>query len=175
MTLKKLKTIGIIITFSMCFITHYLYSWYPNPLFSILFPVNESIFEHMKMISSTILIWQIIEHLLIKKYNLKANNYLLTSFILSILSIIVYLVIYMPIYNLMGENFIINIIVLFISIYFANNIGYLLLKSKKIKHQKLIGYLGIILLYITFVFLTYDPPKTKLFIDKRNNTYGIKT
>ena len=68
MTLKKIKMVSIFGMFALCFLTHFLYNWFPNSLFSIFFPVNESIWEHMKMMTSSILIWSILEYFLYKKY-----------------------------------------------------------------------------------------------------------
>ena len=62
MTLKRLKVVSIFGMFILCFLTHFLYNWFPNALFSIFFPVNESIWEHMKMMTSSILIWSVSEY-----------------------------------------------------------------------------------------------------------------
>lgn len=70
MSLKKIKIISIFGIFVLNFISHFLYEWMPNTLFSIFFPVNESIFEHMKMISTSILIYSIIEYIILKKQKL---------------------------------------------------------------------------------------------------------
>ena len=53
MDLKKVKIVSIFGMFIFCFLTHFLYNFFPNTLFSIFFPVNESIWEHMKMMSSS--------------------------------------------------------------------------------------------------------------------------
>jgi len=65
MTLKKLKTIDVFVIFALCFFTHSLYNLFSNGLFSIFFPVNESIWEHMKMIFSALMISGIIDYFLI--------------------------------------------------------------------------------------------------------------
>ena len=56
MSLKKLKTLGVIMAFVICFPLHFLYDKAPNFITSIISPVNESIFEHMKIIFGSILI-----------------------------------------------------------------------------------------------------------------------
>ena len=62
MTLKSIKVLSVFAIFLLCFITHFLYNWFPNTVFSIFFPVNESIWEHMKMMTSSILIWSVLEY-----------------------------------------------------------------------------------------------------------------
>ena len=68
MSLKKIKIISIFGIFALNFISHFLYEWMPNTLFSIFFPVNESIIEHMKIIFTSYLLYGLIDYFLIKKY-----------------------------------------------------------------------------------------------------------
>ena len=94
-TIKKISVFGL---FGMSFLTHFIYNIFPNPLFAIFFPVNESIWEHMKLLSTTILLYGIIEYFLLKHYNIKVNNFLLSLFITSVISIPIYLIIFLPFY-----------------------------------------------------------------------------
>lgn len=172
MDLKKVKIVSIFGMFILCFLTHFLYNFFPNTLFSIFFPVNESIWEHMKMMSSSILIWSILEYFLYKKFRVNHNNFILSLFLEVCLSIIIFLIIYLPIYHFTGSIFILNLIVLFISLYFVNIISYYILALRDL-HKELLGIVGIILLYIIFGILTYNPPFNYIFFDKMENKYGI--
>ena len=172
MDLKKVKIVSIFGMFIFCFLTHFLYNFFPNTLFSIFFPVNESIWEHMKMMSSSILIWSILEYFLYKKFRVNHNNFILSLFLEVCLSIIIFLIIYLPIYHFIGSIFILNLIVLFISLYFVNIISYYILALRDL-HKELLGIVGIILLYIIFGILTYNPPFNYIFFDKMENKYGI--
>lgn len=67
---KKLiiwKTISIFVIFSLSSIIHNLYEWFPCFLTSILAPINESIWEHNKIIISSFLIWSVFEKCTIRK------------------------------------------------------------------------------------------------------------
>ena len=172
MDLKKIKIVSIFGMFILCFLTHFLYNFFPNTLFSIFFPVNESIWEHMKMMSSSILIWSILEYFLYKKFRVNHNNFILSLFLEVCLSIIIFLIIYLPIYHFTGSIFILNLIVLFISLYFVNIISYYILALRDL-HKELLGIVGLILLYIIFGILTYNPPFNYIFFDKMENKYGI--
>ena len=172
MDLKKIKIVSIFGMFILCFLTHFLYNFFPNTLFSIFFPVNESIWEHMKMMSSSILIWSILEYFLYKKFRVNHNNFILSLFLEVCLSIIIFLIIYLPIYHFTGSIFILNLIVLFISLYFVNIISYYILALRDL-HKELLGIVGIILLYIIFGILTYNPPFNYIVFDKMENKYGI--
>ena len=173
MKLKTLKYITFIVTFALTFLCHFMYNWFPNLLTSIFFPVNESIWEHMKMLFSTILLAGLIEYIIIKKYKIKTNNILLTNFIKAISSIPIFLMLYLPLYYILGENIILNIGVMIITLVIIEFISYLLLEKNKIIFENAITLLLIIITYIIFSILTYYPPKNELFYDKQDNKYGI--
>lgn len=172
MNLKKFKVISIICTFLLSFLTHFLYDWFPNSLFSIFFPVNESIWEHMKLLFTTILLYEIIEYILFKKNKIKVNNFLFASFITSIISIPIYLIMFLPIYYKIGEKMIITLMIMFITIVIAESIKYKLFTVKELQFTVL-AMVSIIISYICFGLLTYYPPEYELFFDTINEKYGI--
>lgn len=173
MSLKTIKIIGIFGTFILCFPFHFLYEWLPNSLFSIFLPVNESIWEHMKLIYTSFVVYGIIDYILLNKNKIKFNNFLLQLFVIPVIAIILYLIIFIPIYNSVGENMIINIGLLFVIIALEHLLSYYLLKYQNIKYQKMIGIIGIILVYIIFGYLTYRPIQNYIFYDNVENKYGI--
>lgn len=92
MTLKKIKIISIIGIFLLSILFHFLYDLMPSLITSLLFPVNESIWEHMKLIFTSTLVFSVIEYLLLKKYNIKNNKYLnYLSIILIIITFIIFI------------------------------------------------------------------------------------
>jgi len=173
MTLKKIKIISFFITFLLCFPLHFLYDWLPNSLFSIFLPVNESIWEHMKLIYTSFILSGIIDYILLIKNKIKFNNFLLQLFITPIIGIILYLIIFIPIYNIIGENMFVSITLLFIIILIEEIISFYLLKKENIKYQKYIGIIGIIITYIIFGYLTYKPIENYIFFDIKHGKYGI--
>ena len=67
----------------------------------------------------------------------------------------------------------VSIGLLFIIIVFEQVLSYFLAKSKKIDYQRIIGCLGLFIIWLGFIYLTYLPPKTMLFHDTNSNIYGI--
>ena len=55
-------------------------------------PVNESIWEHMKLIITSSLIFSIFEYYIYKKKEIRFNNYIFSYAISLLLGIIIYLV-----------------------------------------------------------------------------------
>lgn len=173
MNLKKIKLISIIGTFILCFIIHFAYDVFPNTLFSIFFSVNESIWEHMKMIFTSILLFSIIEYFILKKFNIKYNNYLFSKTVEAIISIPIYLLMFLPFYYRFGEKMIVIFIMMFITYSIVEYIGYKIMNLNNIKYGNIISIILIIVSYIIFGYLTYHPIKNHLFLDTHNEKYGI--
>ncbi len=170
MCIKKSKILSTILIFLLCFPFHFLYDILPNTLFSIFFPVNESIYEHMKMMFSAIIFYGIIDYFVLKKC--KHNNFLFSLWVTAFLSIFIYLAIYLPIFNHYGENMIVSITLLFIVIAFTQVISYYILNCKDL-NLDIVSIILIVTSYIVLAYLTYNPIKNYIFLDTENEKYGI--
>lgn len=173
MNLKKTRILAIFITFAIGFLCHFAYDLMPNFITSLLFPVNESVWEHMKILYTSILIYGIIDYFILKKFNIEHNNFLISLFITSFISVIIYLALFIPIYYSVGESMFISISLLFITYMLVYIINYHILKTYNLKIYK-ISILPILIGYVIFGFLTYYPIKTQLFFDTKDEIYGIK-
>ena len=171
--LKKIKLIAIINIFILSFISHYIYDLFPSILISFFFPVNESIAEHMKIIYTSTLVYGLFDYLLLKYNNIKFQNFRLNLFLTSTLSIVIFLIIYLPIYTFFGEHLIITLIILLLTYVISQYISYIILTQKNYNHLNDLAVIFIILTYITFIIYTYNPPRNPLFFDTLNKGYGI--
>ena len=54
-----------------------MYDLFPNVITSFFFPVNESIWEHMKILFTSTMIYGVFDYILMKRFNIKYNNLLL--------------------------------------------------------------------------------------------------
>ena len=173
MTLKKIKIIAVFGIFIISFISHYAYSLSPNILFSFIFPVNESIWEHMKILFTSTLIYGLIDYILLKKYKIQYNNFPFQLYFTAVAVIPIYLIIYLPLYKLLGENMFISIILLFIVYIIGQYISYHILKEKPLKILNIITVPIIFIVYIGFIYLTYNPPHNYIFFDNKEEKYSI--
>ena len=171
--MKKTCIINTILIFSLCFMTHFGYNKFPNDFTAIFFPVNESIWEHMKMLFTTILLFHTIRKIYLYYKKIETNNYIIGTFISALLAIPIYLVIFLPLYYSIGENMIITFIILFITILISEYINYKIQEKENIKYDNTIAIIGVIISYIIFSILTYNPPKYDLFFDTEEEKYGI--
>lgn len=173
MNLKKLKIIGTILAFIFCFFFHFLYDIIPSFITSIISPVNESIAEHMKILFGGIMLSGIIQKIIVIKNKNNYKNICISNFIAAISSIPIFLLLFLPIYYAIGENFIVTIIIMFITIAISQIISYLITLKRDLKLENM-AIIFTVLTYTVFGILTYFPPKTNLFMDSKNLNYGIK-
>ena len=174
MNLKTIKLIAIINIFLISFPAHFLYDKIPNTLISIFFPVNESIFEHMKIIFTSTLVYALIDYTLLKINKINYNNFLFQLSFTSFISMPIFLLIYLPIHFIVGENLILTLIILLITYIISQIISYYILTSKSKPLLNIISIPFIIIIYSIFTYLTYKPPQNYFFLDSLTGTYGIQ-
>ncbi len=151
MNLKKIKILAVIGIFILSFLSHFAYEIFPNIIFSFIFPVNESIWEHMKILFTSTLLYGIIDYLLLKKYNIKHNNFPFQLYFTSLIGIPILLIVYI----------------------ITQIVSYNILKEKELKILNLITIPVILLSYLGFIYLTYNPPHTYIFYDITEDKYSI--
>lgn len=171
--MKNIKIMGVFIIFLLAIGSHFMYDVIPTFITSILFPVNESIWEHMKLLVTPVLIFSVLEYFIYKYKNINYNNFILSYFISIMLGIILYLLIYLPINSLFGYNTIFAISLLFVIYIFIEYISYYIMNMNVNKYNKILGIIGIICIYFIFFYFTYYTPDNKIFYDTANNGYGI--
>lgn len=172
MNLKKLKIINIISLFALSFLWHFIYKWFPNTITSIFFPVNESIWEHMKIIFNSFVIISLLSIYICKKKNIIISNKYFEIFVKSLLGIIFYLIIFIPVYKLIGESMIFSIGLMLLTYILMETLGYKILNYKEL-NLGIPSIIAIIIMYIVFGILTYKPMHNFVFYDESYQEYGI--
>lgn len=172
MTLKKIKIINVVFLFLLSFLWHFMYNWFPNNIFALVFPVNESIWEHMKIIYYCLLLGSVLEFYLCKKNNIKINNFYIEAMVKSLLGVIFYLIIFIPLYLWLGESMVISIGLMLVTYVFMEFIGYKILTSEEL-NINILPVIIIALGCIMFVILTFYPLHNFLFFDEVKFGYGI--
>lgn len=176
MNIKKVTIISVIAIFLLSALSHFIYDWFPNTFTSIFFPVNESIWEHTKMVFTTMMIWGLIEYFIVSNQGKK--NFVTGLLFSTILTIITLILIFTPIYYLLDkkENMIITLIIYLISIIIGQIASHKILKiEKKLDSLNIISLISIPIIFIAYGLLTYYPIKAGLFYDYPNNKYGLYT
>ena len=171
---KKVLFIETITIFLSMFLFHNIYNWFPNFLTASFFPVNESLFEHLKLMFTTQIIISLIIYLILKLKRIKFSNYLLGLLVSTIVTISLFFLIYLPIYNRFGKNLFLTMSIYFITLIIGNIIFYLISKRK---HEFLLNGISLVIISIIAVILiyfTFNPLKNDFFFDSIEEIYGIK-
>ena len=172
MKTKKWQWISVIAIFLISSLLHFIYVWFPNTLTSLFFPVNESIWEHNKIIIGAFLIWSIFEKLIFKKQ----ENYLWSGFVSSIFCAILVMLIFTPVYFLIlktKDNIIVTFIIFLVAIYVSNIIRYKLLHKPYDKTLEKTAIIGFLIVMIINAYLSYNPLPLGIFYDYNKNIYGL--
>lgn len=171
---KKVLFIETITIFLSMFLFHNIYNWFPNFLTASFFPVNESLFEHLKLMFTTQIIISLIIYLILKIKRIKFSNYLLGLLISTIVTISLFFLIYLPIYNRFGENLFLTMSIYLITLIIGNIIFYLISKRKHEFLLNLISLVIISIIAVILIYFTFNPLKNDFFFDSIGEIYGIK-
>ncbi len=168
---KKRIFIGTIIILILSVLFHSVYEKFPNTFTSFIFPVNESIWEHNKMILLSFLVFTILE----KISTNSGKSTIFINFIACILCILILNLSFTPVYLYIlnkKDNFILIMIFYVISIILGLLLSerFLIEENKKIEIASLIGY---IICFFLMAYLTYYPPHYALFYDYSKSIYGL--
>lgn len=161
--LLKIIIIGILFVSIAGSIQHFLYDWFgENRLIGLISPINESTWEHIKLLFFPMLIYTIII-----TYKKKQEYPCITSALLfGILTGCVLIPTLFYTYSgILGRNITaIDISIFFISVFIAFLISYRLTLSCKAKKYEPILKAFVFLLILLFFYFTYNPPNINLFI-----------
>lgn len=172
MTLKKWKIISVFLTFGLSGLFHFIYKWFPNFITSIFFPVNESIWEHNKIIILSFLMIALIE----KIYYKDKKNCLYAGLMSSIFCCITTMLIFTPIYLYIlktNDNMIVTFLIYFITISGSTYINYKLLQEDYNTKKEKIAIFLYLFIFLLNGILTYYPLHNSLFYDFEKRIYGI--
>ena len=168
----KYSVLGFVFVSVYGTLSHFLYKLSGNSIFVGLFcPINESIWEHIKLFYFSYLLWTIIEYFITKRINGMLFAKLIGAF-----AGMVFIPVFFYTYTGIIEKSIefINILSFFIAVLIAFVTDYLFIKSgytqKKSNTTAIICFIAVALLFILF---TFAPPFVPLFRDPITFTYGI--
>jgi hypothetical protein len=141
------------------FLFHQLYDW----LGGLIAPINESVWDHGKLIFFPFLLFSVVEMLFLKPEN--KCNFWAIKFLAAMLGTLTMTTAFYLYSGILGTNYLIaDILTGFIGVFVSFYISYTFLKNnKQLKHCGLIIMLGLILTLLFFVF-TFTAPNISWFI-----------
>lgn len=161
----------MIFTFILGTILHFTYEWSgENRIVALFSAINESTWEHLKLLFFPMLLTTIIGLFYFKK---SVPNFLCSKTIGILVAICLTVTFFYTYTGILGKNFaIIDISSFFIATILGELVSYVLIVNKY-RCNNIVAVGILILLLISFFVFTYYTPKIGLFKDPITGKYGI--
>lgn len=174
--ISNLILLSIPILIIVAFPLHFLYDVIKRPIIGIFSPVNESVWEHLKLVFWPIIIIWISSYYLFKsEFNIDFNSWFVAMTVSVITSMLIIVAFYYTYTGALGfQSIILDIFSLVLGVivgqYLSLHIYQYSNPSPNITGTSLIL---VLLMAIAFFIFTFYPPHLPIFLDNRLRTYGI--
>lgn len=150
---------------------HFTYKFFGENNFVALFSaVNESVWEHLKLLFFPMFFSTIIGYFYIQK---NAPNFLCSKTLEIITSMLFIIIFFYTYTGIIGKSIVfIDIASFFIAVILAEYLAYKLMVSN-FKCNNIIAIIILTIILICFVVFTYYTPRIEIFRDPVSNKYGI--
>ena len=170
----KIKSYQIVSAIFVCILgtlLHFTYEFFGENIFIAVFSaVNESVWEHLKLLFFPMLFSTIIGYFYIQK---NAPNFLCSK-TLGIITSMLFIIIFFYTYTgIIGKSIVfIDIASFFIAVILGEYLSYKLMISN-FKCNNILAIIILMIILICFIVFTYFSPNIGLFKDPLTNQYGI--
>ena len=168
--------LGIPIIFLIGSLMHFAYDWSGQlTIVGIFAPVNESIWEHLKLSIYPTFLWWIIGFFSFNDDDVSTYRWFTCCVISVIISPIVITSFYYTYTGALGiHSLFLDIFSLFLGLFIAQYLAlHIFNKSKITKIHFYLSMLISVLIITSFTLFTFSPPKLPIFMDSSTNQYGI--
>ena len=174
MNIKKIRNyqiFSIIFTFILGTLLHFTYKLSgDNQLVAIFSAINESVWEHLKLLFFPMLLTTIIGYFYFGK---RLSNFLCSKTIGIVVAMMFTVIFFYTYTGILGTNIaIIDITSFFIATIIGEVTSYLLIINKSNCNNK-IAILILVIIFISFVVFTFKTPQIGIFKDPITGQYGI--
>ncbi len=170
--LKKYSLIAGIITLAFGSINHFVYDFTgENPIIGMFVAVNESTWEHLKLLLTPVFLVGIVEWFI---YGKNYKNFFPALFISTVAGMFAITAAFYTYTGIIGQNFMIADIMTFvIGVFVTYYLRYKIIKSGKLSSDKwvFLSLAGFALLFVFAAFATFNPPEINLFKDPLTGGY----
>lgn len=170
--LLKFQIFSVIFAWILGTILHFTYEWSnKNIVVAAFSAVNESTWEHLKLLFFPMIITTIIGLIYFRKKD-KINNFLCAKTIGIIVALSFVVIFFYTYTGVIGTNFaILDIGSFFVGVFLGEYTAYKLIKKGALCDNKLAIIL--IIIFSLFIIFTYKTPNLGIFKDPVNGIYGI--
>ncbi len=170
--LLKFQIFSVIFAWILGTILHFTYEWSnKNIVVAAFSAVNESTWEHLKLLFFPMFITTIIGLIYFRKKD-EINNFLCAKTIGIIVALSFVVIFFYTYTGVIGTNFaILDIGSFFVGVFLGEYTAYKLIKKGVLCDNKLAMIL--IIIFSLFIIFTYKTPNLGIFKDPVNGSYGI--
>jgi len=160
-TILIFQILSTIFTIILGTILHYTFKWSnKNPLVGTFSAVNESTWEHLKLLFFPMLITIIVGYFYIGK---DIPNFICAKTVGIVVAMFFTVIFFYTYTGILGTNFaVLNILTFIFSVVLGEYVAYRLMLSN-FSCNNIIAIITLIILFFCFVFFTFFPPKIGLF------------
>jgi len=163
---KRWSVAGFIFTVLLGGLLHFTYAWSgENPIIGALSAVNESTWEHLKLLVTPMLLFWVAEYI---AYGSRQKNFIPVRFLSILLGMVSIVVLFYTYSGITGQHYLwLDIAIFILSVLIAYWFGYRLLQTDRLSSNGavLLGAAGLVLLAACVVLFTFRPPDIPLFLD----------
>lgn len=154
-------------------LSHFFFDWsHESTAVGLFCPVNESVWEHLKLIYFPYIIWSIIEFFTLKI----KGNFFFAKLCGEISGIVTILFIHYTFKGATGvESMVADIVSFFAGVAISFLISYMIIKNAKQggAFKEITSICALVIIGVIFILFTFTPPLIPLFEDPQTLTYGI--
>ena len=167
--MRKWNLIGIVVLCLLSIPFHFMYEWLgENQIVGLFFPMNESIWEHLKLVFFPITIWSLLGYLIFgRKENVSFAKTIISAAASAILAMLIITSWYYVWESGIGiSNSILHVGSIFIAVPIAQLVGihiYRIIDPKSI--YVILAVLMIVVFAVAFVAFSLSPPDMPIFIE----------
>ena len=174
MKIKTWQILGTVFTLILGPLFHFFYEWSnEHVIVGIFSAINESTWEHLKLLFTPVFLFSIIEYFSYGKHH---NNFILVRFLSILLGMLTTVTLFYTYSSIIGKTVLpIDIAIFILSTFVIYYFSFRLLQTKRFSSSfaKAIGIIGMIALLLAFFVFTFAPPQIPLFQDPKTGAYGV--
>ena len=169
--IKNFQIVSAVFVSILGTLLHFTYEFFGENIFVASFSaVNESVWEHLKLVFFPMLVTTIIGYFYVKK---NTSNFLCSRLFGTSVAMLFIIIFFYTYTGIIGKSILfIDISSFFIAVILGEYLSYKLITSN-FKCNSLISLFILILVLMCFIVFTYFPPNVEIFKDPVLNQYGI--
>lgn len=161
--LKKAEVVSFAVACIAGVLFHFVYEWTgENRIAALFFPINESAWEHLKLIFFPIAIISMIEYFCM---GIQYDNFIVVKLLSALLAMLTTIVCFYTYTGVYGKNNdVLNIMIYFVSMIVAYYFSFHMIQGKKLMGiSPKAGYWGFVLVMLLFFVFSLFPPSIGIF------------